>query len=99
MPLANFNDALLGVESGVPKKTFSWQRWKYDRTQERVYDMQDDKQSHTEAASLIPHSLAPPEIDVVDTEPVDTSSESADPSTAATPPPTPPQRMDSICLQ
>jgi hypothetical protein len=22
------------------KKTFSWQRWKYDRTQERVYDMQ-----------------------------------------------------------
>jgi hypothetical protein len=22
------------------KKGFSWQRWKYDRTQERVYDMQ-----------------------------------------------------------
>ena len=22
------------------KKTFSWQRWRYDRTQERVYDMQ-----------------------------------------------------------
>jgi hypothetical protein len=22
------------------KKTFSWQRWKYDRSQERVYDMQ-----------------------------------------------------------
>lgn len=24
----------------VEKKTFSWQRWKYDRHQERVYDMQ-----------------------------------------------------------
>lgn len=24
------------------KKTFSWQRWKYDRHQERVYDMQVD---------------------------------------------------------
>jgi len=22
------------------KKTFSWQRWKYDRNQERVYDIQ-----------------------------------------------------------
>lgn len=79
------------------KKTFSWQRWKYDRTQERVYDMQDEKQSQTEAASLIPHSLPPPEVEIDLEAETDVVESSSGPS--ATPPPTPPQRMDSICLQ
>ncbi|XP_046657715.1 low-density lipoprotein receptor-related protein 4-like isoform X4 [Daphnia pulicaria] len=79
------------------KKGFSWQRWKYDRTQERVYDMQDEKQSQTEAASLIPHSQPPPEVETDLEAETDVIESSSGPS--STPPPTPPQRMDSICLQ
>ena len=103
------------------KKTFSWQRWKYDRSQERVYDMQvriislllllpptanslnknwciflhqDEKQSQTEAASLIPHSLPLPEVEID----LEAEADGASSGPSATPPPTPPQRMDSICL-
>ena len=63
----------------------------------RFLSLQDEKQSQTEAASLIPHSLPPPEVEIDLDADKDTAESSSGPS--ATPPPTPPQRMDSISLQ
>lgn len=56
--------------------------------------LQDEKQSQTEAASLIPHSLPPPEVEID----LEAEGDAASSGPSATPPPTPPQRMDSICL-
>ncbi|PSN54231.1 Low-density lipoprotein receptor-related protein 4 [Blattella germanica] len=71
------------------KKPFLWKRLKYDKSQERVYNVHEDKQAVSpEVVSLIPAVVTP-----------NNSGDATTPERIATPPPTPPQRLDSISLK
>ncbi|XP_021915388.1 low-density lipoprotein receptor-related protein 4 isoform X2 [Zootermopsis nevadensis] len=71
------------------KRIFPWKRLKYDKSQERVYNVHEDKQTTSpEVVSLIPTVVTP-----------NNCADATTPERIATPPPTPPQRLDSISLK
>lgn len=75
--------------SQADKRPFLWKRLKYDKSQERVYNVHEDKQSTSpEVVSLIPSVVTP-----------NSRADTTPPERIATPPPTPPQRLDSISLK
>nr|CAD7429648.1 unnamed protein product [Timema monikensis] len=88
-PNYNASNSDVGPGGAQPdKKPFLWKRLKYDKSQERVYNVHEDKQANSpEVMSLIPVATTPSTID------------GPTPERVATPPPTPPQRLDSISLK
>ncbi|KAJ9594397.1 hypothetical protein L9F63_014187 [Diploptera punctata] len=75
--------------SQADKKPFLWKRLKYDKSQERVFNVHEDKQAASpEVVSLIPAVVNP-----------NNCGDATTPERIATPPPTPPQRLDSISLK
>ncbi|XP_049859513.1 low-density lipoprotein receptor-related protein 4 [Schistocerca gregaria] len=86
-PNYNASNMDVGASSHPDKKPFIWKRLKYDKSQERVFNIHDEKQATgPEVVSLIPAVMVP-------------SNDATTPEHIATPPPTPPQRLDSISLK
>ncbi|XP_068085893.1 low-density lipoprotein receptor-related protein 4 [Anabrus simplex] len=87
-PNYNASNSDVGASGAqADKRPFLWKRLKYDKSQDRVYNIHDDKQgAGPEVVSLIPAVLTP-------------GNDATTPERIATPPPTPPQRLDSISLK
>ncbi|KAG8234143.1 hypothetical protein J437_LFUL007509 [Ladona fulva] len=86
----NYNASNSDV-AGADKKPFLWKKLKYDRSQERVYELHDEKQAGLQEeaalmgmgpAVILERAATPP---IIIPQPM--------------PPPTPPQRLDSISLK